>query len=98
MNRKMFEAKFRRRSALAFSTPVQPDEKLSTLVGASPLPRSELIKKIWEYIGRHGLQDKDRKMIIHADENLRAVCDGKDLVSIFELMRLISAHLRPRAV
>ena len=98
MNKRLFDTKFRRRPVLVFSEPVQPDEKLSTVVGAGALPRSELIKKLWDYIRLHRLQDEQQKMIIHPDENLRAVCDGKEQVSIFELMRLISAHLLPRPV
>jgi chromatin remodeling complex protein RSC6 len=91
----LFETKFRRNPCLAFSEPVQPDEKLSAVVGPGPLPRSELIKKLWAYIRQHGLQDEQKKLIINADETLRPVFNGRSQISIFELVKLMSAHLSP---
>ena len=75
---------------------VQPDDALSVVVGQSALPRSELIKRLWDYIRKHGLQDPKRQMYIHADEKLKALFNGKALVSVVELLKLTSAHLTPR--
>ena len=96
MNRRLFETKFRKTPCVSFAEPVQPDEKLSAVIGPSPLPRSELIKKMWDYIRQHGLQDEQKKMIINADETLRPVFNGRKQVSIFELVKLMSSHLVPQ--
>ena len=78
----------------AFMRPVQPDDKLSAIVGSTPLPRSELTKKLWNYIKRHGCQDKKKKTMINADDSLRPVFNGKSQVSMFEMTKLVSKHLR----
>ena len=96
MNRRLFETKFRKTPCVSFAEPVQPDEKLSAVIGPSPLPRSELIKKMWDYIRQHGLQDEQKKMIINADETLRPVFNGRKQISIFELVKLMSSHLVPQ--
>jgi chromatin remodeling complex protein RSC6 len=98
MNRNLVQAKFGTGRSPTLSEPMQPDQVLSAVVGSKPLPRSELIKKLWDYIRAHGLQDEQKKMLINADENLRPVFDGRVQVTIFELMKLMSAHLLPRAV
>jgi chromatin remodeling complex protein RSC6 len=77
----------------AFMKPVQPDEKLAAVIGNDPLPRSEMVKKLWDYIRKHGLQDKDKKTLINADENLKAVFNGKSQVTMFEMTKLVSGHL-----
>ena len=74
--------------------PVQPDDKLSAVVGSQPLPRSELTKKLWNYIKRNGLQDKKKRTMINADDSLRPVFNGKSQVSMFEMTKLVSKHLR----
>ena len=74
--------------------PVQPDEKLAKVVGDQPLPRTELTKKLWDYIRQNGLQDQTKKTLINADANLEAVFDGKKQVSMFEMTKLVSGHLR----
>lgn len=74
--------------------PVQPDDKLAAVVGSKPLPRSELTKKLWDYIKRNGLQDKTKKTQINADDTLRAVFNGKSQVSMFEMTKLVSGHIR----
>ena len=74
--------------------PVQPDDKLAAVVGSTPLPRSELTKKLWNYIKKHGLQDKTKKTQINADDTLRAVFNGKSQVSMFEMTKLVSGHIR----
>ena len=83
----------KRQPSAAFMKPVQPDEVLGKVVGSEPIPRTELTKKLWNYIRKKGLQDQKNKTQINADENLRAVFDGKTQVSMFEMTKLISAHL-----
>jgi chromatin remodeling complex protein RSC6 len=78
----------------AFMRPVQPDDKLAAVVGSKPLPRSELTKKLWDYIKKNGLQDKVKKTQINADDTLRAVFNGKSQVSMFEMTKLVSGHIR----
>jgi len=73
--------------------PDQPDEKLAKVVGGTPLPRTELTKKLWAYIRKHGLQDKKVRTQINADETLQAVFNGKKQVSMFEMTKLVSAHV-----
>jgi chromatin remodeling complex protein RSC6 len=85
--------KSKRKPSAAFMKPVQPDEKLSKVVGNAPLPRTELTKKLWAYIRKHGLQDKKQKTLINADEHLQAVFNGKKQVSMFEMTKLVSGHL-----
>jgi hypothetical protein len=78
----------------AFMRPLQPDAKLSAIVGSRPLPRSELTKKLWNYIKKHGLQDKKKRTQINADDALRPVFNGKSQVSMFEMTKLVSGHIR----
>ena len=73
--------------------PVQPDDKLSVIVGKEALPRTELTKKIWEYIRKHKLQDEKNRQMINGDDKLKAVFDGKAQVSMFEMNKLVSGHL-----
>jgi len=68
----------------AFMRPVQPDDKLAAVVGSQPLPRSELTKKLWNYIKKNGCQDKKKRTMIN----------GKSQVSMFEMTKLVSKHLR----
>ena len=78
----------------AFMRPVTPDDKLAAVVGSKPLPRSELTKKLWDYIKKHGLQDKKKRTQINADDTLRPVFNGKSQVSMFEMTKLVSGHIR----
>ncbi len=77
----------------AFAKPVKPDDKLALVVGAAPLPRTELTKKLWEYIKKHKLQDTKNRRNINADANLKAVFNGKSQVSMFEMTKLVSKHV-----
>ena len=77
-----------------FMKPVQPDDVLAKVVGDKPLPRTELTKKLWTYIRKAGLQDAKKKTLINADENLKAVFNGKEQVSMFEMTKLVSGHLK----
>jgi upstream activation factor subunit UAF30 len=83
-----------RKGNSALAKPVQPDEKLSAIVGSEPLPRTEITKRIWDYIKQHQLQDAKNKQRINADDKLRPVFDGRDQVSMFEMTKLISGHMR----
>jgi chromatin remodeling complex protein RSC6 len=78
----------------AFMKPMQPDTALSAVVGGSPMPRTEITKKLWGYIKRKGLQDAKERRMINADENLRPVFGGKGKVSMFEMTKLVNKHLR----
>ncbi len=73
--------------------PVTPNDKLAAVVGAAPLPRTELTKKLWAYIKKNGLQDKKVKTQINADDKLKAVFGGKAKVSMFEMTKLVSNNL-----
>ena len=74
--------------------PVQPDDALSKVVGSAPLPRTELTKKLWDYIRKNNLQDKDKRTQINADDNLKVVFNGKKSVSMFEMTKLVSGHVK----
>ncbi len=78
----------------ALMKPVQPDEVLAVIVGSAPLPRSEMTKKIWDYIKKHKLQDEKNKRNINADDALKAVFGGKKQVTMFEMTKLVSAHVK----
>jgi chromatin remodeling complex protein RSC6 len=77
----------------AFMKPLQPDAALAAVVGNQPLPRTEVTKKIWEYIRANNLQDPNDKRTIRADAKLRQVFGGKDSVTMFELTKHVNAHL-----
>ena len=74
--------------------PVQPDDVLAAVVGSTPLPRGELTKKIWDHIKKHGLQDQANKRMINADDALKAIFGGKSQVSMFEMTKLVSNHVK----
>ena len=84
----------KRKPNAAFMKPVQPDAVLGAVVGSSPMPRTELTKKIWAYIKKNGLQDKKNKRDINADAPLKAVFGGKAKVNMFEMTKLVSKHLK----
>ena len=83
-----------RKPNAAFMKPVQPDEALGAVVGEKAMPRTELTKKLWAYIKKHGLQDKKNKRMIKADDALKAVFGGKAQVNMFEMTKLVSKHLK----
>ena len=78
----------------ALLKPVQPDAALAAIVGSTPLPRSEMTKKLWEYIKKHKLQDENKKTLINADAALKVVFGGKAQVSMFEMTKLVSGHVK----
>ena len=78
----------------AFMRPMQPSEELGAVVGARPMPRTEVTKKIWDYIRKNGLQDQKNRRQINADDRLRAVFGGRRQVSMFEMTKLVNNHLK----
>jgi upstream activation factor subunit UAF30 len=78
----------------AFMKPMQPSSELANVVGSSPMPRTEVTKKLWGYIKRKGLQDSKNRRMINADDNLRPIFGGSRQVSMFEMTRLVNKHLR----
>ena len=77
----------------AFMKALTPSSELAAVVGDKPLPRTEVVKKLWLYIKKHGLQDAKNKRNINADDKLKAVFGGKKTVSMFEMTSLVSKHL-----
>jgi upstream activation factor subunit UAF30 len=84
----------KRKPNAAFMKPMQISSQLSAVVGSSPLPRTEVTKKLWQYIKRKGLQDSKERRMINADDNLKAVFGGKGKVSMFEMTKLVNKHLK----
>ena len=83
-----------RKPNAAFMRPVTPSATLATVVGAKPMPRTEVTKKLWAYIKKNGLQDKTNKRQINADANLKSVFGGKSSVNMFAMTKLVSKHLK----
>ena len=77
----------------AFMKPMNVSSELSAVVGEGPMPRSEVVKKLWVYIKSHNLQDPANKRNINADETLKKVFGGKAVVNMFEMTKLVSKHL-----
>ena len=87
------KAPTKRKPNAAFLKPVNPDDKLAAVVGSKPLPRTEIVSKLWVYIKKNGLQDKKERTKINADETLKAIFDGKKQVTMFEMNKYVSGHL-----
>ena len=86
--------KAKRKPSAAFMKPMTPSATLAEVVGAKAIPRTEVTKKLWQYIKKNGLQDKKNKRMINADANLKAVFGGKTSVSMFDMTKLVSKHLK----
>ncbi|HEY4370453.1 MAG TPA: SWIB/MDM2 domain-containing protein [Burkholderiales bacterium] len=86
--------KVARKPNAAFMKPVNPSAALAAVIGDKPAPRTEITSKIWAYIKKNGLQDKVNKRNINADDKLKVVFGGKKTVSMFEMTKLVSAHLK----
>ncbi|MBS1612357.1 MAG: hypothetical protein JST49_06005 [Bacteroidetes bacterium] len=91
--KKAAKAKVKRTPNAAFMKALTPSATLAAVVGNKPLPRTEVVKKVWEYIRKHKLQDAKEKRNINADANLTALFGGKKQASMFELAKYISKHL-----
>jgi len=84
----------KRKPNAAFMKAMTPSASLAAVVGSSPMPRTEVTKKIWDYIKKNKLQDSINRRLINADEKLKAVFGGKGKVSMFEMTKLVSNHLK----
>jgi chromatin remodeling complex protein RSC6 len=89
----MAEAKKDKKPNPALAKPLQPSNELAAVVGSAPLPRTEVVSKVWEYIKANNLQNPANKRETLADDKLRAVFDGKDKVSMFEMNKHFARHL-----
>jgi len=83
----------KRKPNAAFMKPMTPSSLLAEIVGAKPLPRTEVTSKVWAYIKKHNLQDPKNKRNIKADDKLKAVFGGKAVVNMFEMTKLVGKHL-----
>ena len=84
----------KRKPNAAFMKPMTVSPQLGTVIGNNPMPRTEVTKKLWAYIKRKGLQDSKNRRMINADENLRPIFGGKSQVSMFDMTKLVSKHLK----
>ena len=84
----------KRKPNAAFMKAMTPSAVLAAVIGSTPMPRTEVTKKIWDYIKKNKLQDSINRRLINADEKLRAVFGGKGKVSMFEMTKLVSNHLK----
>ena len=88
------KAAAKRKPNAAFMKPMTPSATLAAVIGANPLPRTEVTKKIWAYIKKHDLQDKKNRRMINGDEKLKPVFGGKAQVSMFDMSKMVSKHLK----
>jgi len=77
-----------------FMAPLTPSAELAAVVGSKPLPRTEVVKKMWDYIKKNKLQDSKNKRMINADATLKPIFSGKGQISMFEMSKYISNHLK----
>jgi upstream activation factor subunit UAF30 len=94
MAKKTAKKKSARKPNAAFMRPVTPSATLAEVVGAKPIPRTEVTKKLWAYIKKNGLQDKKNRRMINADDALKQVFGGKSSVSMFDMTKLVGKHLK----
>ena len=84
----------KRKPNAAFMKEMQPSAALAEIVGSKPLPRTEVVKKLWQYIRKNNLQDAKERRMINADDKLKAVFGGKKQVSMFEMTKLVNKHIK----
>jgi upstream activation factor subunit UAF30 len=84
----------KRKPNAAFMAALTPSPTLAEVVGSKPLPRTEVIKKIWDYIKKNGLQDSKNRRMINADDKLKTLFDGKTQISMFDLAKIVSKHVK----
>ena len=84
----------KRKPNAAFMRPVTPSAQLAAVVGAKPMPRTEVTKKLWAYIKKNNLQDKKNRRQINADAALKPIFGGKASVNMFAMTKLVSKHLK----
>ena len=92
--KKAAKKKSARKPNAAFMAPLTPSTQLAEVVGTKGLPRTEIIKKIWDYIKKNGLQDKKNRRMINADDKLKPVFGGKGQISMFELAKVVNKHVK----
>ncbi len=94
---KKAKGKTKRKPNAAFMAAMQPSEALAKVVGSKAIPRTQVVKKIWQYIKKNNLQDPKNRRNIRADENLVKVFNGKKVVSMFEMTKLLNKQLKKAA-
>src|SRR5688572_19870348 len=92
--KKAAKKKSARKPNAAFMAALTPSATLAEVIGSKPVPRTEIIKKIWDYIKKNGLQDQTNKRMINADDKLKAVFGGKTQISMFELAKVVNNHVK----
>ena len=92
--KKAAKKKSARKPNAAFMAALTPSASLAEVVGSKPLPRTEVIKKIWDYIKKNNLQDSKNRRMINADAKLKVIFDGKDQISMFELAKVVNKHVK----
>jgi chromatin remodeling complex protein RSC6 len=92
--KKAAKKKSARKPNAAFMAALTPSATLAAVIGGKAVPRTEIIKKIWDYIKKNGLQDKTNRRMINADDKLKAVFGGKNQVSMFDLAKIVSQHVK----
>ena len=91
--KKVVKAKTKRKPNPAFMKPLQPSEQLSAIVGNKPMPRTKVVKALWEYIKKNKLQDSNDKRTINADDKLQVIFEGKKSVDMFKMATYVNKHL-----
>ncbi len=86
--------KAKRKPNAAFMAALTPSASLAEVIGSKPIPRTEIIKKIWDYIKKNKLQDQKNRRMINADAKLKVVFNGKNQISMFELAKVVSSHVK----
>ena len=86
--------KAKRTPNAAFMKALTPSATLATVIGGNAIPRTQVIKKIWDYIKKNGLQDKTNRRMINADAKLKVLFDGKNQISMFDLAKIVSKHVK----
>ena len=92
--KKVAKKKSARKPNAAFMAPLTISPVLAEVVGSKPLPRTQIVKKIWDYIKKYDLQDKKNRRMINGDDKLKAVFGGKAQISMFELAKLLNKHVK----
>lgn len=83
-----------RKPNAAFMAPLTPSATLAEVVGSKPIPRTEIVKKIWDYIKKNNLQDKKNRRMINADAKLKPIFGNKEQISMFELAKVVNKHVK----
>jgi len=92
--KKAAKKKSARKPNAAFMAALTPSPALAEVVGSTPLPRTQVIKKIWDYIKKNKLQDSKNRRMINADAKLKVIFDGKGQISMFELAKVVNKHVK----